>query len=277
MTCQVQSNSNVATFIKELILEPPEGEVLDFRAGGYVLVECPKHHMRYTDIELSENHQKEWQRLGILALESNVNKATERAYSLANYPGECNNIMLNVRIATPPPRLPVGTPPGQVSSYLFNLKPGDAVTIKGPFGEFLAKQTAAEMVFIGGGAGMAPMRSHILDQLKRLKSQRTISFWYGARSLREAFYLETFNQLANQHENFSWHLALSEPMPEDQWDGYTGFIHEVLYDNYLADHRAPEDCEYYLCGPPMMVAALVHMLDDLGVDEEQIMFDDFGG
>ncbi|MCL4692315.1 MAG: NADH:ubiquinone reductase (Na(+)-transporting) subunit F, partial [Candidatus Hydrogenedentes bacterium] len=186
-------------------------------------------------------------------------------------------IMLNVRIASPPPRAPEGTPPGIMSSYIFNLKPGDAVTISGPFGEFFARDTDNEMVFIGGGAGMAPMRSHIFDQFRRLHTKRKVSFWYGARSMREAFYVEDFDSIQAENENFKWHLALSDPLPEDNWTGYVGFIHKVLYDNYLKDHPAPEDIEYYICGPPMMNSAVINMLTDLGVERENIMFDDFGG
>ena len=185
------------------------------------------------------------------------------------------SMKFNIRIASPPP----GTsfPPGEASSYLFNLKPGDKLTIFGPFGEFMARETLNEMVFIGGGAGMAPMRSHIFDQLLRLDSSRKISFWYGARSLKEMFYVDDFNRLQDQYENFSWHAALSDPLEDDNWDGKTGFIHQVLLENYLKDHPAPEDCEYYLCGPPMMMEACFKMLDSLGVEPENIMFDDFGG
>ena len=199
-----------------------------------------------------------------------------RAYSMANYPEEKGVIMLNIRIASPPPRAPEGTPPGKMTSYIFSLKPGDAVTISGPFGEFFAKDTDAEMVFVGGGAGMAPMRSHIFDQFRRIETGRKVSFWYGARSLREAFYIDDFNTIAAAHPNFEWHLALSEPLPEDNWTGLTGFIHQVLHDNYLQDHPAPEDVEYYLCGPPLMLKACMDMLDSLGVERDNILFDDFG-
>jgi len=205
-----------------------------------------------------------------------VDEDVLRAYSMANYPEEKGIIMLNVRIASPPPNKP-DVPPGQMSSFIFNLKPGDKVIISGPYGEFFAKDTEAEMVFVGGGAGMAPMRSHIFDQLKRLDSKRKISFWYGARSKREAFYSEEFDELEKKHDNFTWHLALSEPLPEENWTGHTGFIHQVLYDNYLKDHPAPEDCEYYICGPPMMNNAVLQMLDNLGVERENILLDDFGG
>lgn len=205
-----------------------------------------------------------------------MNDTTVRAYSMANYPDEKGIIMLNVRIATPPPRDP-DVPPGIMSSYIWSLKAGDKVTISGPFGEFFAKDTDAEMIFIGGGAGMAPMRSHIFDQLNRLKSKRKITFWYGARSLREMFYEDDFNRLQEENENFTWHVALSDPQPEDNWTGYTGFIHNVLLENYLRNHPAPEDCEFYMCGPPMMNAAVIKMLKDLGVEDENIMLDDFGG
>ncbi len=203
-----------------------------------------------------------------------MKEPTLRAYSMANYPEEKGIIMLNVRIATPPPKVP-DAPPGIMSSYIWSLKPGDKVTISGPFGEFFAKETDAEMVFIGGGAGMAPMRSHIFDQLKRLHSTRKISFWYGARSLREMFYDEEFEQLARDNPNFTFHVALSDPLPEDNWTGHTGFIHNVLYENYLRDHPAPEDCEFYMCGPPVMNAAVIKMLKDLGVEDENILLDDF--
>jgi len=275
--CNVRSNDNVATFIKELVLELPAGEVLDFRAGGYIQIECSPHKLRYADFEIPAKYQDDWERFGLFDLESVVDEPAMRAYSMANYPDEKNIIMLNVRIATPPPAAPAGTPPGIMSSYIFGLKPGDPVIISGPFGEFFASETDAEMIFVGGGAGMAPMRSHIFDQLKRLNSKRKISFWYGARSLREAFYVEEFEQLAADHDNFQWRLALSDPLPEDNWKGLTGFIHEVLLEHYLKDHPAPEDCEYYLCGPPMMNAALIYMFDELGVEEENILFDDFGG
>jgi len=275
--CNVRSNDNVATFIKELVLELPAGEVLDFRAGGYIQIECPPHELRYADFEIPAEYRDDWERFGLFDLESVVDELAMRAYSMANYPDEKNIIMLNVRIATPPPAAPAGTPPGIMSSYIFGLKPGDPVIISGPFGEFFASETDAEMIFVGGGAGMAPMRSHIFDQLKRLNSKRKISFWYGARSLREAFYVEEFEQLAAEHDNFQWRLALSDPLPEDNWKGLTGFIHDVLLKHYLNDHPAPEDCEYYLCGPPMMNAALIYMLDELGVEEENILFDDFGG
>jgi len=274
--CSVRSNHNVATFIKELVLDLPAGERIDFKAGGYIQIECPPHELSYSDFDIDEEYLGDWIQNDLLKLHSKVTEPTMRAYSMASYPEEKDIIMLNVRIATPPPQLQGKVPTGVMSSYIFNLKPGDKVLVSGPYGEFLARETDHEMVFIGGGAGMAPMRSHIFDQLKRLKSKRKISFWYGARSLREAFYREEFDELAATHENFSWHLALSDPLPEDNWTGQTGFIHTVLYENYLKDHPAPEDCEYYLCGPPMMNAAITRLLEDLGVEKENVLFDDFG-
>ena len=275
--CKVRSNHNVATFIKELVLELPEGESVPFRAGGYIQIECPPHTVHYKDFDVEDEYRPDWDNFDVWRYTSTVGEVVNRAYSMANYPEEEGIIMLNVRIASPPPRGPEGIPPGQMSSYIFNLKPGDEVTISGPFGEFFAKPTDNEMIFIGGGAGMAPMRSHIFDQFRRLHTDRKVSFWYGARSLREAFYVEDFDAIAAENDNFEWHLALSEPQPEDNFEGYTGFIHQVLYDNYLKDHPAPEDCEYYICGPPMMNDACIKMLTDLGVEPENVMFDDFGG
>lgn len=274
--CEVISNDNKATFIKELVLKIPEGEVVPFRAGGFIQIECPPHTVRYEDFDVPEEYREDWDKFNLFRYVSEVKETTVRAYSMANYPEEHGIIMLNVRIATPPPRNP-DVPPGIMSSYIWSLKPGDKVTISGPFGEFFAKETDAEMIFIGGGAGMAPMRSHIFDQLKRLHSKRKISFWYGARSVREMFYTEDFDMLAKENENFTWHVALSDALPEDNWTGYTGFIHNVLYENYLKDHPAPEDCEFYMCGPPVMNAAVIKMLKDLGVEDENIMLDDFGG
>ncbi len=274
--CRVRSNNNVATFIKELVLELPQGERIQFRAGGYVMIECPPHSLQYREFDVEEEFHDEWNRYDMWRYESSVKETIIRAYSMASYPEETDIIMLNIRIASPPPGAPENVPPGKMSSYLFNLKPGDKVTVSGPFGEFFAKDTANEMVFIGGGAGMAPMRSHIFDQLNRLKSRRKMSFWYGARSLREIFYVEQFDELQAKYDNFSWSLTLSDPLPEDNWTGYTGFIHQSLYDNYLKDHPAPEDCEYYLCGPPMMNTAVIKMLEDLGVESEHILLDDFG-
>ncbi|MEP4484942.1 MAG: NADH:ubiquinone reductase (Na(+)-transporting) subunit F [Halioglobus sp.] len=274
--CTVESNPNVATFIKELTLRLPEGESVDFRAGGYVQLECPPHVVKYADFDVEEEYRGDWERFGFFKLESAVKDTVIRAYSMANYPEEQGIVKFNIRIATPPPGS-TGIPCGEMSSWVFNLKPGDKVKVYGPFGEFFAKDTEAEMVFIGGGAGMAPMRSHLFDQLKRLHSNRKISFWYGARSMREMFYQDEYDKLAEENENFDWHVALSDPQPEDNWDGLTGFIHNVLYEEYLKDHPAPEDCEFYMCGPPMMNAAVVQMLTDLGVEPENILLDDFGG
>lgn len=274
--CTVRSNHNVATFIKELVLELPEGESVPFRAGGYIQVTCPPHVVRYSDFEIESEYRADWDRFNMWRYVSTVEESVSRAYSMANYPDEKGIIMLNVRIASPPPRAPEDVPPGKVSSYLFSLAPGDQVTISGPFGEFFAKETDAEMCFIGGGAGMAPMRAHIFDQFKRLASTRTVTFWYGARSLREAFYIDDFDSIQRQHGNFAWHLALSEPLPEEQWAGLTGFIHEVVLEHYLKNHPAPEDVEYYLCGPPQMLQACMTMLTDLGVESDNIRFDDFG-
>ena len=274
--CRVRSNDNVATFIKELVLELPAGEEVPFRAGGYIQVDCPLGTVHYKDFDVGEEYQPDWDRFNLWRYTSTVSEPVERAYSMANYPEEKGIIMLNVRIATPPPRGPAGIPPGQMTSYLFSLKPGDEVVISGPFGEFFAQDTSAEMIFVGGGAGMAPMRAHIFDQFYRLHTTRKVSFWYGARSLREAFYLDDFDTIARDFSNFAWRLALSEPLPEDQWTGKTGFVHQVLHDNYLKDHPVPEDVEYYLCGPPMMLKACMEMLDGLGVEPENIRFDDFG-
>lgn len=273
--CTVRSNNNVATFIKELVLELPEGEDVNFRAGGYVQLECPPHEVDYKNFEIEDEYRGDWDKFNLWQYKSVVKETVVRAYSMANYPDEKGLVKFNIRIASPPP----GTnhPPGQMSSWVFNLKPGDKVTVYGPFGEFFAKDTDNEMVFIGGGAGMAPMRSHIFDQLKRLHSTRKMSFWYGARSLREMFYQDEYDALAAENPNFVWHVALSDPLPEDNWTGYKGFIHNVLYENYLKEHPAPEDCEYYMCGPPMMNAAVIKMLKDLGVEDENIMLDDFGG
>lgn len=273
--CTVVSNENVATFIKELVLKIPEGEDVQFRAGGYVQLECPPHKVEYKNFNIQPEYREDWDKYNLWQYVSDVKEDTIRAYSMANYPEEKGLLKFNIRIATPPPGTDL--PPGIMSSFVFNLKEGDKITVYGPFGEFFAKETDNEMVFVGGGAGMAPMRSHIFDQLKRLASKRKISFWYGARSLREAFYVEEFDQLAKENPNFTWHLALSDPMPEDKWTGYTGFIHQVLLDNYLKDHPAPEDCEFYMCGPPMMNAAVIKMLEDQGVEPENILLDDFGG
>jgi len=274
--CTVESNPNVATFIKELTLRLPEGEDIHFRAGGYVQLECPAHHVKFADFDVEDEYRGDWDRFGFFNLESIVGAPVIRAYSMANFPLEKGVLKFNIRIATPPPGSQ-GIPPGIMYSWVFGLKPGDKVKVYGPFGEFFAKDTDAEMVFIGGGAGMAPMRSHLFDQLVRLRSKRKISFWYGARSLREMFYEQDYNQLAADNENFQWHVALSDPQPEDNWQGHTGFIHSVLYESYLKDHPAPEDCEYYMCGPPMMNSAVIKMLTSLGVEPENILLDDFGG
>ena len=270
----VKSNDNVATFIKELILELPAGEDVGFEAGGYVQMEIPPYSSDYKNFFVQDEYKSDWERFKVFDNKSTVKEEVIRAYSMANYPEEKGIMKFNIRIASPPP----GTtfPPGEATSYLFNLKPGDKLTIFGPFGEFKAKKTDAEMIFIGGGAGMAPMRSHIFDQLLRINSSRKISFWYGARSIKEMFYVDDFDELEKKYENFSWHAALSDPLPEEKWDGYTGFISHVLYDNYLASHPAPEDCEYYMCGPPLMMSAAFKMLDSIGVEPENIMFDDFG-
>ncbi|MBQ77699.1 MAG: NADH:ubiquinone reductase (Na(+)-transporting) subunit F [Cellvibrionales bacterium] len=274
--CTVESNPNVATFIKELTLKLPEGEDVNFRAGGYVQLECPPHQVKYSDFAIEPEYRGDWERFGFFDVESVVDETVIRAYSMANYPEEKGVVKFNIRCATPPPNN-LALTPGQMSSWVFGLNPGDKVKVYGPFGEFFAKESQAEMVFVGGGAGMAPMRSHIFDQLQRLNSDRKISFWYGARSMREAFYIDEYDTLAKENDNFEWHLALSDPQPEDNWQGKTGFIHQVLLDNYLKDHPAPEDCEFYMCGPPMMNSAVVNMLLDLGVEPENIMLDDFGG
>lgn len=274
--CTVHSNDSVSTFIKELVLELPEGEEVQFKAGGFIQIECPPHHVSYKDFDIPERFRGDWDKFDLWRYESQTKQETLRAYSMANYPDEKGIIMLNVRIATPPSDQP-NAPPGIMSSYIFSLKPGDKVTISGPYGEFFAKETDAEMVFVGGGAGMAPMRSHILDQLRRLASWRKITYWYGARSKREIFYQEDFDQLAKDFENFEWHVALSDPLPEDEWQGYTGFIHNVLKEQHLKGHPSPEDCEYYMCGPPVMSAAVITMLEDLGVEKDNILLDDFGG
>ncbi|KAF3981578.1 MAG: NADH:ubiquinone reductase (Na(+)-transporting) subunit F [Methylococcales symbiont of Hymedesmia sp. n. MRB-2018] len=274
--CTVKSNSNVATFIKELVLDLPKGEVIDYRAGGYIQIECPPHISKYADMDIEEEYREDWDKFNLWRYASDVKEETLRAYSMASYPEE-KEIMLNVRVATPPPGASDSVPPGIMSSYIFNLKPGDKAIISGPYGEFFARDTDAEMIFVGGGAGMAPMRSHIFDQLRRLKSTRKMTFWYGARSKREMFYIEDFDMLTQENDNFEWHTALSDALPEDNWNGYTGFIHNVLFEEYIKDHPAPEDCEYYLCGPPIMNSSVINMLIDNGVDPENIMLDDFGG
>lgn len=275
--CRVKSNKNVATFIKELVLELPAGESVDFRAGGYIQIEVPPHTLSYANFEIDKRFLSDWTKFKMFQYKSHVHTPVTRAYSMANYPGEKGIITLNVRIASPPPRGPVDIPPGQVSSYIFDLKPGDEVTISGPYGEFFLEESESEIIYIGGGAGMAPMRSHIFDLLLRLQSKRKVSFWYGGRSKAEVFYDDEFAELAKQYPNFTFHVALSEPQPEDNWTGSTGFIHNVLYESYLKDHEAPEDINYYICGPPMMLKAVTDMLEELGVERENIHFDDFGG
>lgn len=274
--CEVISNDNVATFIKELVLKLPEGESVDFKAGGYVQLEAPSYKdLSYKDFQIADEYHEDWDRFKIWDNVANNDESIIRAYSMANYPEEKGILKFNIRVASPPPGSTV--PPGLMSSWVFSLKPGDKVRVFGPFGEFFAKETKSEMVFVGGGAGMAPMRAHIFDQLLRIHTDRKITFWYGARSLKEMFYVDEFDNLDAENDNFSWHVALSDPLPEDDWEGETGFIHQVLFDNYLKDHPAPEDCEFYLCGPPMMNKAVVDMLLNLGVEPENILLDDFGG
>ena len=275
--CTVKSNRNVATFIKELVLELPQGEHVDYRAGGYIQIECDPHTVAYKDFDIDKEYHGDWDKYNLWQYVSTCTEHVTRAYSMASYPAEKGIVMLNVRIASPPPKMP-NVPPGLMSSYIFSLKPGDKVTISGPYGEFFVNEKSdAEMIYVGGGAGMAPLRSQIFDELLTKNCQRKISYWYGARSLREVFYADEFDKLAEKFPNFSWHLALSDPLPEDNWKGPTGFIHQCLYDLYLKDHPAPEDCEYYMCGPPMMTGAVVKLLDSLGVERENIYFDDFGG
>ena len=275
--CKVRSNHNVATYIKELVLELPPGEDIHFKAGGYIQIEAPPCQIDFSKMIIESEYRSDWDKYKIFDLTLKTSEPTIRAYSMANCPAEKGIIMLNVRIATPPPKLWNKVDPGKMSSYIFQLKPGDEVTISGPYGEFFTKDTDAEMIFVGGGAGMAPMRSHLFDLLKTKGSKRKISFWYGARSKREMFYDEDFKELVEANPHFNYHVALSEALPEDDWQGYTGFIHNVLLENYLKDHKAPEDCEYYICGPPMMNTSVIAMLEDLGVEPENIMLDDFGG
>ena len=286
--CEVVSNYNVASFIKEFVVKLPPGETLHFEAGGYIQIDVPACEVDFKDMDITahpelvalgrdpQDFRPEWDKFNLWPLKMKNDEPIFRAYSMANYPEEQGVVKFNIRIATPPPGSQ-GIPCGQMSSWVFGLKPGDKVKVYGPFGEFFAKDTDAEMVFIGGGAGMAPMRSHLFDQLKRIHSKRKISFWYGARSMREMFYQDEYDALAAENPNFSWQVALSDPQPEDNWTGYTGFIHNVLFEEYLKNHPAPEDCEYYMCGPPMMNAAVIRMLTDLGVEPENIMLDDFGG
>jgi Na+-transporting NADH:ubiquinone oxidoreductase subunit F len=279
---EVISNHNVATFIKEFVIQLPEGEILDFRSGGYIQIEVPPCEVHYaTDIHVEEKFRDEWDRFRLWDLLMKSHEPVSRAYSMANSPAEGNQIILNVRIATPPidrkTNAFMKVNPGICSSYIFSRKPGDKVTVSGPYGEFFIKDTQREMMFIGGGAGMAPMRSHIFHLFHTLKSTRKTTFWYGGRSLRELFYIDEFRKIEKEFPNFSFYVALSEPLPEDSWDGYTGFIHQVILDNYLKHHPEPEEVEYYLCGPPLMNQAVLKMLDDYGVPSEMIAFDDFGG
>ena len=274
--CKVVSNNNVATFIKELVIGLPEGENVNFRAGGYIQIEVPPHTLEYTNFDIDERFLSDWTKFKMFQYKSHVYTPVTRAYSMANYPGEKGIIKLNVRIASPPPGETAAIPPGQVSSYVFNLQPGDDVTIAGPFGEFFMDDSDSEVMLIGGGAGMAPLRSHIFDLFKGKQTTRRVSFWYGGRSLQEVFYREEFEALAGEFNNFTFHLALSDPQPEDKWTGLTGYIHLVALERYLKDHPCPEDINYYLCGPPMMNKAIFEMLEDLGVEKENIHFDDFG-
>jgi len=273
--CKVRSNDNVATFIKELILELPEGEDVNFRAGGYIQIEAPKYSLSYKDYEVGKEYHEDWDRFKIWDFNAESDEPIERAYSMANCPAEKGIVMLNVRIASPPPGS-TGIPAGKMSSYIFNLKKGDEVVVSGPFGEFYARETNKEMVFIGGGAGMAPMRSHLFDQFNRIKTDRKVTFWYGARSVREMFYDDQFKKIDAEFPNFTYNVALSEPMKEDNWTGSTGFIHQVLHDEYLSKHEDPTEIEYYMCGPPPMINACDNMLDNLGVEKEMIAYDSFG-
>ena len=275
--CTVKSNDNVATFIKELIVELPEGENLNFQSGGYIQIDIPKYDVDFKDFDIEKEYHEDWDKYNIWDFKLKNDQEIFRAYSMANHPAEGNIVMLNVRIATPPPPLWNEVPPGIASSYIFDLKPGDKVTISGPYGDFFIKDTEREMVYVGGGAGMAPLRSHIFHLFHTLKTGRKVSYWYGARSKREMFYDDHFKKIEEKFPNFEYHVALSDPMPEDNWKGFTGFIHQVVHDNYLKDHEDPTEIEYYMCGPPMMNTAVTNMLLDLGVEEDMIDFDDFGG
>lgn len=279
--CEVVSNHNVATFIKEFVVKLPEGEKLDFKSGGYIQIDVPKCQVDYKDIEVEDEYKEDWDKFNMWDLKMKNPEPIFRAYSMANHPAEDNIIMLNVRIATPPFDRKTGgfmkVNPGICSSYIFSRKPGDKVTISGPYGEFFIKDSDKEMMFIGGGAGMAPMRSHIFDLYKTKKTKRKSTFWYGGRSLRELFYIDEFEALEKENPNFEFHIGLSEPLPEDNWKGPVGFIHQIVMDEYLKNHPEPEEIEYYICGPPMMNDAVLKMLDDYGVPDEMIAFDDFGG
>ncbi len=274
--CVVRSNHNVATFIKELIIELPAGQTMDFQAGGYIQIDIPLYTLSYKEFDVEEEYRSDWEKYHLWDLKADNDEPIFRAYSMASYPAENNIIMLNVRIATPPPSNP-HLPVGKASSYIFNLKPGDKVTISGPYGEFSIKETKREMVYVGGGAGMAPMRSHLFHLFNTLHTRdRKVSFWYGARSKREMFYDDEFKGITKNFSNFSYNVALSDALPEDNWIGPTGFIHSVLYENYLKNHKEPEEVEYYLCGPPLMIDAVQEMLDSLGVPPEMIAYDSFG-
>ena len=279
--CTVVSNRNVATFIKELVLQLPDGEVMDFRSGGYIQIDIPACTVRFADMDIEEPYRTDWQKMGLFDLKMKNTADTVRAYSMANYPAENGIVKLNVRIATPPFNRKKGrwekVNPGVASSFIYSLKPGDKVFVSGPYGEFFVEDTDREMMFIGGGAGMAPIRSHIFDQFKTRHTTRKTTFWYGGRSLKELFYIDEFEQIAAENDNFTFHIALSDALPEDNWKGSTGFIHNVIYEEYLKMHPAPEDIEYYICGPPMMLQAVLKMLDSLGVAPEMVHYDDFGG
>jgi Na+-transporting NADH:ubiquinone oxidoreductase subunit F len=278
--CEVTSNHNVATFIKELVVRLPEGETLDFDSGGYIQIDVPPCEVDFKDFEVEERFRRDWDKFKLWDLKMVNDEPIFRAYSMANHPAEGNIVMLNIRIATPPFDRAKGgwmdVNPGVCSSYVFSLKPGDKISISGPYGEFFIKDTDKEMVYIGGGAGMAPLRSHIFHLFHTLETTRKVAYWYGGRSSQELFYTDHFRDIEKKFPNFSYHIALSEPLPEDQWDGPTGFIHQVLFDNYLSQHPEPEEIEYYLCGPPLMLKACLNMLDELGVPPENIAFDDFG-
>lgn len=279
--CEVISNNNISTFLKEFVVKLPEGENLNFRSGGYIQIDVPKIDVDFKDIDINETYRGDWERMKMFDLKMHNPEPTYRAYSMANHPAEGNIVMLNIRIATPPFDRAAGAfaniNPGICSSYIFSRKPGDKVMISGPYGEFFLRETNNEMMFIGGGAGMAPMRSHIFNLFKTMHTKRKVSFWYGARSLKEAPYRDEFDQIAAENPNFKWTLALDSPQPEDNWTGPVGFIHQVIFDNYLKNHENPEDIEYYLCGPPMMIQAVTKMLYDLGVPDENVMYDNFGG
>jgi len=279
--CEVVSNHNVATFIKEFVVKLPEGETLNFRSGGYIQIDIPKYEsIKFSDFDIEKEYHEDWDSMKMWGLVTKNPEDTFRAYSMANHPAEGNIIMLNIRIATPPWDRAAGAfmnvNPGICSSYIYSMKPGDKITISGPYGEFFVKDTPNEKMFIGGGAGMAPMRSHIFHLFHTEKTDKKVTFWYGARSAREIFYQDQFEAIEKEFPNFKFHIGLSEAKPEDNWTGPKGFIHQVIYDNYLKDHPAPEDIEYYLCGPGPMTAAVSKMLDELGVPPENIMYDNFG-